>query len=195
MSHVRDENKAFTLIELLIVVAIVGALAGIVVISIGGSSDDATDAVKKANIRLIGTLYAQVLAHEATEGLLDQKSNFCGGDMESGSSDSTKIDKIEQQMKTILQKVVSSTNAGSAGSNYSGGTISGWMSGNISGRLVPDAGCVANNGGVWAVWSKLEDNTFWCVDSLGSADVKASKKNLGRANINNSKINCNQLFN
>ena len=185
MSNFHYKEKGFTLIELLIVVAIVSALAGIVVISVGGSADDASDSVRKANARLIGTLYAQVLAQEATEGVLDSKENFCRGNIHSNPQ----IDRVEKQMGNILQKVVGAR--GSAGGDFSG-TVNGYMSDRIRNSKVPPHGCVSSEDG-WVIWSTLESGKFWCVDSIGSASEKSSKRNIG-SSVGVSEIECNALF-
>jgi prepilin-type N-terminal cleavage/methylation domain-containing protein len=43
-------KRAFTLIELLVVIAIIGILAGFIIVSMGGASDSANDARRKADI-------------------------------------------------------------------------------------------------------------------------------------------------
>ena len=187
MSLISTQNtKGFTLIELLIVVAIVGALAGIVVISVGSSADDASDSVRKANMRVIGTLYAQMLAQEATEGVLDHKENFCRGNIH---TDNPRVDRVEKQMGIILQEVVGQRK--SAGGDFSG-TVNGYMSGRISGNKVPVHGCVSSISG-WVVWNTLESGKFWCVDSIGSAGEKSTKRNIG-SNLAASELECSALF-
>ena len=196
------QKKGFTLIELLIVVAIIGVLAGIVVVSVGGSGEDASDSVKKANMRSVGTIYAQMIVTEAKQGEFSGRGNFCGGDIDGISGNNNH--EIEIQIRNVLQTIVGTragirdndfASGGSAGvqagvAHYLSGT-GGLSSGNS--RTVPDAGCASTNT-AWVVWSNLEGGGFWCTDSQGFVGKKASKKSLGNNKLKKNHVSCQEIL-
>ena len=61
MSHLRKE-QGFTLIELMIVMVVLGILAGIVLFAVGNFQDDAETSKDDANARICATAKAAALA-------------------------------------------------------------------------------------------------------------------------------------
>lgn len=83
--------KAFTLLEILIVVIILGVLAGIVIPSLGNSSDDARLSAVKSNLQTVRSqLQVYRFQHNntwpATMTLMTQSTNDTGATGAAGSS-------------------------------------------------------------------------------------------------------------
>jgi prepilin-type N-terminal cleavage/methylation domain-containing protein len=75
MSRLRSEEQGFTLIELMIVMIVLGILAGIVLFSVGAFDDDAESAKDDANDRICATAEAAATAKYGdayTEAQLDE---------------------------------------------------------------------------------------------------------------------------
>lgn len=66
MSSRIKREEGFTLIELMIVMVVLGILAGIVIFAVGGFSDSADTSVVDANAKICATAEAAVLASEET---------------------------------------------------------------------------------------------------------------------------------
>lgn len=58
-------RKAFTLIELLVVIAIIGILSAMVVVSVNSARKQARDAIRKSDLKQIGTLLDSYLVKNA----------------------------------------------------------------------------------------------------------------------------------
>lgn len=95
-------EKGFTLIELLVVIAIISILAGLIIIRVGGASQDAKDSTRKAHLNQIlksigqfrlngGVCAAQVVPHNMSDAngnvftVVDRNgnypNNYLSGDM------------------------------------------------------------------------------------------------------------------
>ncbi|NCP45489.1 MAG: prepilin-type N-terminal cleavage/methylation domain-containing protein, partial [Flavobacteriales bacterium] len=59
-------SKGFTLIELIVVIVVIGILAGLVIIRIGSASKDARNAKRKADLAQIRTAIEQYRAKGGT---------------------------------------------------------------------------------------------------------------------------------
>ena len=134
-------KKGFTLIELLIVISIIGILAGIVIVSLSGSTDNAEDAATKANLRSVATLYAEVFAENNAAPSLCENT------------------KVHEAMNTVFGEV--GTRIDGTNTDVDIYTV------NAITDTTKD-GCVSDSSGEWVVWSELAtENEAWCVDSGG----------------------------
>ena len=89
-NNINNKKKAFTLIELLIVIAIIGILSGAVIVAMSGTQESAIDSRIKASI-------AQLRSSIEIYGLVNG-ANYTG--LESDSEISLLIDDIESQVGT-----------------------------------------------------------------------------------------------
>ena len=65
VQRARDEESGFTLIELMIVIVILGVLAGIVIFAVGGITDNGNVAACKSDVK---TISVAVEAYKAKHG-------------------------------------------------------------------------------------------------------------------------------
>ena len=65
VQRARDEESGFTLIELMIVIVILGVLAGIVIFAVGGITDNGNVAACKSDVK---TISVAVEAYKAKNG-------------------------------------------------------------------------------------------------------------------------------
>lgn len=77
------DKQSFTLIELLVVIAIIGILAGIIVVSMGGASNSARDAVRKADVNQLSKALAIYRTNNPDEDLPIDECNI--GETSGGS--------------------------------------------------------------------------------------------------------------
>ncbi len=89
-NNINNKKKAFTLIELLIVIAIIGILSGAVIVAMSGTQESAIDSRIKASM-------AQLRSSIEIYGLVNG-ANYTG--LESDSEISLLIDDIESQVGT-----------------------------------------------------------------------------------------------
>ena len=191
------KKGAFTLIELLIVVAIIGVLAGIVVISISGSTDDANKAAKKSNLRVMGTVYAQAQGLKVNGKGVDL-SKFCGGDMGSAADG---LDILESQVISVMSAVFNTVGNTtddeadrlSAGTNSAAQLYTNKELGATS-QTITEAGCASSANG-WVVWTNLSGNDYWCIDSRGFAgeEVIASATLTAQGKIGVAEVDCKSI--
>ena len=73
LARLRNEEEGFTLIELMIVMIVLGILAGIVLFAVGSFDEDAEDARDSANTRICETAFA---ASEAKYGNPDNWEEY-----------------------------------------------------------------------------------------------------------------------
>jgi len=66
VQRARDEESGFTLIELMIVIVILGVLAGIVIFAVGGIADNGNVAACKSDVK---TVSVAVEAYKAKHGV------------------------------------------------------------------------------------------------------------------------------
>ena len=188
-----SRSSAFTLIELLIVVAIIGVLAGIVVISISGSTTDANDSVLRTNLRSIGTIYYQAQGFAVNDSAISLKQ-FCGGDLEGTSAIEDAADALESQIKGIMYSVFSAD--GVAGNT--GGTVYHYTKGGLTAgsKDLPNAGCASSETALVA-WAKISNGDFFCIDSRGTSqyysvpDIDTLMQN---ASITTAEVYCDSLM-
>ncbi len=152
MKNTQMFKRGFTLLELLVVVAIIGILTAVVMVALDSSRKEGDDTAVKSNLRTV--------ANEAEIFYLDNKNSYLpfngttydyakcpskydpsGTDM--FSKDKTIADSITEAIKR------SDTNIASA--------------------------CY-NSANAWAVAMPLNitDGTYWCVDNTGSARMITS---------------------
>lgn len=103
------ESKGFTLIELIVVIAILGILALILVPRFGGFTDDAKAAADKATARTIQTAVVSLLANGTLEvGSSKATFNVSSGTEVNGATGFTKPsgagvnDEIEKALQKLL---------------------------------------------------------------------------------------------
>ncbi len=92
----REINKGFTLIELVIVIAIIGVMASVVVLSIGGQTggaENAKDVGQAAQLKTVALLYAAGKGG-SYEGLCDAKINSSPVFKALGDEEDTRRNKI-----------------------------------------------------------------------------------------------------
>ena len=186
------KKGAFTLIELLIVVAIIGVLAGIVVISISGSTEDASKAAKKSNLRVIGTVYAQAQGLKVNGGAVDL-SKFCGGEM--GTAEDVNV--LESQVISVMGAVFGTVgdpkndvNTKVGGSSSDATTYTNEP---LSGTNLSEAGCASSASG-WVVWADTTTGKYWCIDSTGFAGEQEDEVIAG-GKILAGEVTCNGISN
>jgi prepilin-type N-terminal cleavage/methylation domain-containing protein len=76
IARLRSEEEGFTLIELMIVMIVLGILAGIVLFAVGTFDDDATASKNTANDRICKTASA---AAQASASSSDNANSFVDG--------------------------------------------------------------------------------------------------------------------
>ncbi len=124
-------NTAFTLIELIIVVAIIGILAGIVVVSIGNSTEQANIVSIKHNVRQMGTLHTKLLLKNRRDDRV-RISTFCRP-----SGNLVRI-PLNPEVKAVMQNIFNEVNT-VTGKNLPGWEMFQWTVGSGN-RPVPSYG-------------------------------------------------------
>ena len=133
-------NRGFTLIELPIVIAIIGILAGTVIVSLSGETDQARDATTKLAVSSLRTpaLSEQYKSPIGLAVCKNVRAKIKGG-----------TDSIDAQWTSTA---VCPTNS-----------LSGSVTTDV-GKI-----CCYSSGSSWVIWGRLsEDNKYWCTDHNGT---------------------------
>ena len=158
-------KKAFTLIELLIVIAIIGILASAVVVSLGDATDSAQDSRNKlsvAQLRPIAHL------HKLSNNNFD---TFCDlGEITSAPGSSTEVnDEVEKVIGQIWSDVGDTTNV--------------------------NLGCVSKgNDWVIFFKLEAVDNKYWCVDKDSSGEKNSNDLDASVVANSASFDTCGEVF-
>ena len=192
--------------ELLIVVAIIGVLASVVIITLIGQTDKAADATLKANLRSLVSITSDAVSHDIGYDF----TYFCKAD----ASDTEDTANIAYGVKGIMDSVFSSAglDAGSAlnqsfrtdGSSVNMYYVAVDEDGNQQSAATDDTfishGCASNRGG-WVAWGALEqdvdsnssDTDYFCIDSYGgnsSTAVTQVPRRSSDISISDGRLNC-----
>ena len=194
----NNNKKGFTLVELLIVIAIIGILAGIVIVQLQGSTGDASETVIKKNVQSAEGLYAQRVSDVKDNNYKNLSKDFCNTARTTPAAEA----QTDLKMKTILQTIfrsvpyaVSTTDGlatvtaankrtafdpvvfTSDANLLSGGTPGVALAFSSTstppgdgGSTIPSAGCVSSAKG-WVIWARTNTDATdntYCRDSNGS---------------------------
>ena len=189
----NNNKKGFTLVELLIVIAIIGILAGIVIVQLQGSTGDAASTVIKKNVQSAEGLYAQRVTDVTDNNYENLAKDFCKTTGSSGT---------DLKMKTILETIFRSvpyaetsttgtalidtahkrpalditvyTSDANLEDSTRAGAILGYDSTSNNGdSTIPSAGCVSSKDG-WVIWARINTDATanaYCRDSNGYQGV------------------------
>ena len=142
-------SKGFTIIELIVVIAIIAVLAGIVLVNVTQYINKGKDTAVKGDMRSLQTA-ATVIADNAQNG--GDANIFCGN---------TKFSEIITNINNIYPG--SATTESNIPYQY------------ICIDSIDNRGCnVECLPGQWVFAKRLSDGTLWCVDSLGSSKAIGS---------------------
>ena len=193
----NSNKKGFTLVELLIVIAIIGILAGIVIVQLQGSTGDAAETVIKKNVQSAEGLYAQRVTDVKDNNYKNLAKDFCNTTRTSPAA----VAQTDLKMKTILETifrsvpyadtgdtglatigtgsrpafdpVVFTSNANLDDGARAGGQLTFDGTTKDGDSTIPSAGCVSSADG-WVIWARVNtdaaDNTY-CRDSNGYQGV------------------------
>ena len=142
-------SKGFKLIELLVVVAIIGILASVVLASLNSARAKGNDAKIKGQLSSIRAAAEIFYSTNNNYGTATLTGTFTGATIGAncgGSASTTTAADFWSNSDSGLFNLTS-------GSNYPSGT----------------AGVCSSNGSAWAVSAKLSTGGFWCVDSTGAS--------------------------
>ena len=140
-----QNRKGFTLVEMLVVVAVIGILAATLLTALGPARNKARDA------RIIGDLnQARTVAESLYNGTYE---NVCGTTGTWNTANSA-LNNLKNDM----------------------------TANNGTGAPTCDVNPVGGNSTAYRVYAKLNDNTFWCVDSAGNAGTTGATSPSGVAN-------------
>ena len=190
----------FTLVELIIVIAIIGVLATVTVLSIGGDNKGkAAGAVVRANVRSVVTVITTLSANTSyttagtcAEGkVVSTLGSFFGGiddsfvagthsidDDNSGLSGAAGIGgNVDVYMLGVANGTVGAVGDGElvTAAVADGGTALGASTNaaaGADGEVEARYGCASNSAG-WVVWGAVDDGKYYCVDSRGSTGDSA----------------------
>ena len=189
----NNNKKGFTLVELLIVIAIIGILAGIVIVQLQGSTGDAASTVIKKNVQSAEGLYAQRVTDVKDNNYKNLSKDFCNTTRTSPAAEA----QTDLKMKTILETIFRSvpyadtgdTGIATVGSGHRpafdpvvftsdanllatstpGVALAFDTTTKDGDSTIPSAGCVSSADG-WVIWARINteaaDNTY-CRDSNG----------------------------
>ncbi|MFZ2523483.1 MAG: prepilin-type N-terminal cleavage/methylation domain-containing protein [Minisyncoccia bacterium] len=153
-------NKAYTLVELLVVVAIIGVLSSIVITSANQSRAKGIDAAVKTNL-VNAKLQAEVYFIKNGESFNNGTSNICASDF---AQDGT--------TKSIKNYLITAIEAfGSTSYTYSTALFTA--------STATRAACHAT-ANKWAMESPLKTGGNWCVDSAGTSKYTNTTLASGR---------------
>ena len=95
----KKDNKAFTLVELIIVIVIIGILVAVAMANMGKNTDDSKIARAKSDIRLVAGALDRYYADTGDSSLKDNLDNFCSEKL-TKQVDSISGDKVGPYLKT-----------------------------------------------------------------------------------------------
>lgn len=154
-----DNSKGFTILELLIVIAIIGILAAVILASLSGARVKARDVAIKDEMSKMRT------AAELSRAAIGSYDDVCDENTDAG--------------KLFRSAFVRAAESGSAQSVQCNDSGSGHYWQNLNASLpLNTAGSAAGpdaNGSYWGATIQLSDGTWFCVDHLGKSQVQATK--------------------
>ena len=95
----KKDNKAFTLVELIIVIVIISILVAVAMANMGKNTDDSKIARAKSDIRLVAGALDRYYADTGDDSLKDNLDNFCSEKL-TEQVDSISGDKVGPYLKT-----------------------------------------------------------------------------------------------
>ena len=203
-------KKGFTLVELLIVVAIIGILSSVVVITLIGQTDKASDAALKTNLRSLASITSDAVSRNVGYNF----TNFC-----KVNNTDTDDASVTYGVKGIMDSVFESGGYKSSDAVQEVVRLGG-ADANLYFVVVDSEGdqvkvtssttnmiygCVSNKTG-WVAWGQLSqdidensDKDYYCLDSSGgNSSTIVTKVPNQKSNIdlqNGGLLNCNSINN
>lgn len=140
------QKKAFTLIELLIVIAIIGVLASIVLVSLNSARNKSRDAAIRAEVRILTTLFHQQFADTGSYTSLQSGWD----DNEASCNNSFGSSAYAAAARAVCVSVIN---------NYTGGAVNVFHTG------VNPATFSSNTD--FSIMARLNTGNYFCMGSSG----------------------------